>query len=53
VEGWEQQVRKYARTLTVRHASITAFDLDYRAIDRVGLKGSDAHILINPITISY
>lgn len=51
VEGWENQVRKYATTLTVKQSPVTSFNLDYHAIDRIELKPYGAHIVVNPITI--
>ena len=53
VEGWENQVRKYATTLTVKQSSVASFNLDYHAIDRVELKPDGAHIVVNPITILW
>lgn len=51
VEGWEKEVRKYATTLTVKQYSMTSFNLDYHAIDRVELKPGGAHIVVNRITV--
>ena len=51
VEGWENEARKYATTLTVKRSSVNPFELDYRAIDRVELKTGGDHIVINPITV--
>jgi hypothetical protein len=53
VEGWEKQVRKYAETLTAKQTSVTLFNLDYRAIDRVELKAGGAHIVISTITVLF
>jgi hypothetical protein len=50
-EGWEKQVRKYATTLTVKQSSMTPFNLDYHAIDRVELKPGGAHIVVNVIKV--
>ena len=51
VEGWEKQVRKYATTLTAKQSSMTPFNLDFHAIDRVVLKPGGSHIVVNPITV--
>ena len=53
VEGWEDQVRKYATTLTMKQFSVTPFNLDYHAIDRVELKPGGTHIAVNPITLFF
>jgi len=53
VEGWEQQVRKHERTLTVRQPFVTAFDLNFGSIDRLTLKAGGTHMVVNPITVSF
>ncbi len=53
IEAWEEQVRKYTRTLTVKQFIVIAFKLDYHAIDRVEPKTGGAHIVINPIAVSF
>ena len=51
VEGWEQEVRKYATTRVVSRVLSIRCALDYRDVDRVELKANGVHMMISTINV--
>lgn len=53
VEGWETGVCKFAETATARKNAAIRLKLDFRDVDRVGLKSGGDHVVIHAVTFVF
>lgn len=53
VEGWEKGMSKFAETATARKNAAIRLKLDFRDVDRVGLKSGGDHVVIHAVTVVF